>query len=227
MTPGWLFFIAGAYLVGSIPFGLLIGKARGVDLREHGSGNIGATNAGRVLGRSWGALCFVLDVLKGAGPTLAAGMWSTAITDAALSAQRETLWVAVALAAILGHVFPVWLKFRGGKGVATSLGALLALWPIVTLPAAGALLVWLIALRITRYVGLSSSLAAAALPLLVVAASLTPLWADRAVAPVLTMTALLAVLVIWRHKGNIRRTLRGEEPKVGRPTPSRDAAKTG
>jgi len=214
-VPGWLFFIAGAYLAGSIPFGLLLGRLRGVDLRAHGSKNIGATNAGRVLGRKWGALCFVLDVLKGALPTLAAGVWGATLSDATLSPQREALWTGVALAAILGHVFPVWLGFKGGKGVATSLGALLALYPIVTLPAAGALIVWLVSLRVTRYVGLSSVLAAAALPLLVIGASRTPVWEERAVLPVLGLTALLAALVIWRHTGNLARTFRGEEPRVG------------
>ena len=105
---GWFLFIAGAYLAGSVPFGLILGRLRGVDLREHGSKNIGATNAGRVLGRKWGALCFVLDVLKGAVPTLAAGLWSGAIHDSALSAEREALWTGVALlmTALLASLYP-------------------------------------------------------------------------------------------------------------------------
>ena len=224
---GWFLFIAGAYLAGSVPFGLLLGRLKGVDLRAHGSKNIGATNAGRVLGKRWGLLCFALDVLKGALPTLAAGIWSGAIRDAALSPERETLWTAVALAAILGHVFPVWLGFRGGKGVATSLGALLALYPIVTLPVAAALAVWVICLKTTRYVGVSSVAAAAALPLLVLAVSQTPVWGERALFPVLVLTALLAALVIWRHRGNLSRTLRGEEPKVGSGARGSDTTASG
>ncbi len=214
---GWFFFIFSAYLVGSVPFGLLLGWVRGVDLRAHGSGNIGATNAGRVLGTKWGALCLILDACKGAVPTLLAGVWSGAVRDTALDGQTETLWVLVALAAILGHVFPVWLGFKGGKGVATSLGGVAAaLYPIVTfLAALDSLVFWLVSLRVTRYVGVSSVVAAAALPVAVIGASMTPTWGERAVVPVLVMTAMLAVLVIWRHRGNIARTVRGEEPRVG------------
>lgn len=222
-----MLFILIAYLVGSIPFGLLLGRLRGVDLRAHGSGNIGATNAGRVLGRKWGLLCFMLDVLKGAVPVLCAGIWSGAISDPALSDRAETLWVSVAIAAILGHVFPIWLRFRGGKGVATSLGALLALYPIVTLPAAGALAVWLACVGVTRMVGVSSVAAAAALPLLVWLTSLTPVWEERAVRPALVLTALLAALVIWRHRGNLARALRGEEPRIGPPARGSEDVKPG
>ena len=211
----WSLFVAAAYAVGSVPVGFLIGRARGVDLREAGSGNIGATNAGRVLGRRWGALCFLLDVLKGAAPVLAAGAWTGAIADERLGAADEAWWCGVALAAIVGHVCPVWLGFRGGKGVATSLGALGALWPIATVPAAAALAVWLGFAVATRYVGLSSVAAAVALPVAAWVASRTAVWGERAVWPALAMMTLLAGLVIWRHRGNLARTWRGEEPRIG------------
>jgi glycerol-3-phosphate acyltransferase PlsY len=212
-------FILFAYFIGSIPVGLLIGKARGVDIREHGSGNIGATNAGRVLGQPWGAICFILDVLKGAGPTLAAGIWSGLIENPADSVPAQIWWLAVAFAAIAGHLFPVWLRFRGGKGVATSLGALLSLWPITTLPTVFALLVWVVVARVTRYVGVASVAAAAVLPGAIGVMSLTPLWGGRPVVPVLTATSLLAAIVIWRHRGNLKRTLAGEEPRIGERKP--------
>ena len=218
MVLDWLIFVAVAYLLGSIPFGLLLGRLRGVDIREHGSGNIGATNAGRVLGRGWGRACFVLDVLKGAVPTLAAGVWTGAIGDAELSAGRSAAWVSVGLASILGHVFPVWLGFRGGKGVATSLGALAALWPIATLPVVAGLVVWVVTVRVTRYVGVASVAAAVTLPVAVVVWSLSPVWGERAVWPAAAMTGALAALVVWRHRDNLRRTFAGTEPKIGART---------
>jgi len=207
--------LAAAYLIGSIPVGYLMGRAKGIDLRQHGSGNIGATNAGRVLGQPWGSICLALDALKGAGPTLAAGWWTGALGAGSSSAAEQWWWIAAALAAILGHIFPVWLGFRGGKGVATSLGALAALWPIGTIPTLGALVAWAAALRVTRYVGVASCVAAAVLPGLAALTSLTPAWGDRPLTPMLIATSGLAALVIWRHRGNLRRTLRGEEPRAG------------
>jgi glycerol-3-phosphate acyltransferase PlsY len=203
-----------AYLIGSIPVGYLMGRAKGIDLREHGSGNIGATNAGRVLGQPWGALCFIADVLKGALPALAAGWWSGALAGGSASPAEQAWWIGAALAAVAGHIFPVWLGFRGGKGVATSMGALGALWPIGTIPTAAALAVWLVSLRVTRYVGVSSCLAAAAMPGAAALASLAPIWGERPLTPMLIATSALAALVIWRHRGNLRRTLAGEEPRT-------------
>jgi len=211
----WFLFVAAGYVTGSAPFGYVIGRARGVDLREHGSGNIGATNAGRVLGRGWGALCFVLDVLKGAAPVLVAGYWTGAIADASLGVADGAWWCGVAMATIVGHVCPVWLGFKGGKGVATSLGALGALWPIATVAVGVALGVWIVFALATRYVGLSSVAAAVALPAATLGASFTGVWGERAVWPALVMTMLLAVLVVWRHRGNLARTWRGEEPRIG------------
>jgi glycerol-3-phosphate acyltransferase PlsY len=201
--------IAGAYLLGSIPFALLIGFARGVDVRKHGSGNVGATNVRRVCGAGPGALCLVLDFLKGFAPTLAAGLLSGAALARDDSAATAWLWLAVAAAAMLGHIFPVWLRFRGGKGVATGLGATVGVWPVMTAPALGALLVWTAALRLTRNVGVSSSIAAAAFPLLLAAFVVVRRTIDpdtpalEASLPFLLVATLLAALVILRHRRNL------------------------
>src|SRR5690606_24510532 len=143
-----------AYLVGSIPFGLLIGFTKGVDLRAHGSGNIGATNAIRVLGKRLGALCFALDVLKGFLPTLLLGLWLGVAGNRLPTTGQAFVHLGLAACSILGHVFPVWLRFKGGKGVATGFGATLGVWPQMTFPALGALVVWIACARITRYVSL-------------------------------------------------------------------------
>jgi len=223
----WAFAIAIAYFVGSVPFGLLIGLAKGVDIRAAGSGNIGATNAMRVLGRGPGITCFALDVCKGLAPTLSAGFALGAIDNASDEAFVGWLWMAVAAAAVLGHMFPVWLRFRGGKGVATGFGALLGVWPVMTIAALGAVVVWLVAVKATRYVGVSSSLAAASLPVLVAGAW----WIGGtlgindtkagwiAATPFLVAGSALACLVIWRHRGNLARTLSGVEPRAGEKIP--------
>ena len=132
-------FLIGAYLLGSVSFGILIAAAHGIDLRKVGSGNIGATNLSRALGRRWAYVCFILDLAKGLLPTLAAGVWlGENGTTMALIAQ-----LAVGCAAIIGHVFPVYLGFKGGKGVATSFGVALGLWPYYTICAAITLFVWI------------------------------------------------------------------------------------
>jgi len=149
-------FPAGAYLVGSVPFGYLMGRARGVDLRTRGSGNIGATNVARVLGRRWGLLCFALDVLKGLAPVLLAGLVIAGRGASAPGPARQGAWLAVAFGAIAGHVFPVWLRFRGGKGVATSLGVLLGFYPYFTFAGLAALAIWVAVVAVWRYVSLAS-----------------------------------------------------------------------
>lgn len=218
----WVVSILAAYLVGSVPFGLLIGLARGVDIREHGSRNIGATNVARVLGRRWGFLCFALDVLKGAAPVAIAGGLTGAIWRDPLGAAEAWLWIAVAVAAVVGHMHSVFLRFRGGKGVATGLGALLGMWGVLTWPALIALAVWLVVLRWTRYVSVSSCVAAATIPLSVavlgIAAAHGGLSTGEAVLdrwPFLVLTTALAGLVIWKHRANFARLRAGTEPKVG------------
>src|SRR5262245_15787887 len=131
--------ILSSALSGSIPFGLLIARARGIDIRKHGSGNIGATNVWRVLGPGPGLLCLALDIAKGLIPTLAAGFALHLIPARALEPRDAWAWLGVVAAAILGHIFTPFASFKGGKGVATGLGALLGVWPFLTLPALGSL----------------------------------------------------------------------------------------
>ncbi len=189
----FLVVLAG-YLLGSVPFGLLLGWRRGVDIRERGSRNIGATNVLRVVGKAEAAATLVLDGLKGAAPVLAARVLGTGDPWAA----------AAGLSAVLGHCFPVFLRFRGGKGVATALGALLAALPAVGLVA---VLVWLLTALSFRYSSLAALLAAASVPVAAAA------WEGRG--PLLAFTLVLAGLIVVRHHENIRRLWRGEEQKIG------------
>ena len=221
----WAVAWAAAFAAGSIPFGLLMGRLKGIDIREHGSRNIGATNVGRVLGRNWGLACFALDFLKGALPVIVAAAWlvpgwpagaGTMLGDpspATLAALAQW-WPLTAVAAVLGHVLSPWVGFRGGKGVATSFGALCAMWPLLTLPVLVAFAVWVVAVATTRYVSLGSILAAAVLPPALIAhlalnATLPPF------APLLVGTFALSVLVVWKHRANISRLLAGTESRIG------------
>jgi acyl-phosphate glycerol 3-phosphate acyltransferase len=198
-----------AYLVGGIPFGYLVARARGVDIFRQGSGNIGATNVGRVLGRRFGILVFALDFAKGALPT-AAARWAAAPADPTWGpATPDVLGVAAGLAAFLGHVFPVYLRFRGGKGVATGAGVVAVLLPG---PALGTVLVWLAALAATRYVSLASVTAAVALCLFRLALVEGPLGPDSV--PVTAFCFLAAALVVLRHRSNLGRLLRGTENQL-------------
>jgi glycerol-3-phosphate acyltransferase PlsY len=188
--------LAGAYLVGSIPFSYLVARAFGVaDVRTVGSGNVGATNVMRSAGKGPGVAALVLDALKGA-----------VATGAAARLFPDSGWIPAlaALAAVLGHVFPVWLGFRGGKGVATGAGALAPLAPAATGTAA---IVFLLTLVLARYVSLSSMVSAAAL------AGLTFLWGSPT--PVAVSAAVVALLVIVKHRTNIQRLLAGTENRLG------------
>jgi glycerol-3-phosphate acyltransferase PlsY len=211
--------IPAAYLLGSVPFGVLIAKAHGKDLRAIGSGNIGATNVSRALGRKWAYVCFFLDVLKGMVPMLA-----TLIAAAALSVPVDDagpaflwLWLAVGCAAIVGHIFPVYLKFKGGKGVATSLGVALGLWPWFTVSAFLAFAVWVTFVLTWRYVSLASMAAAVAFPLiLILTIALVPQWRFAAFWPLLIAATAIPLMVIIRHRQNIKRLLAGTESKIGK-----------
>jgi len=188
-----------AYLIGSIPFGIILAKLfGGVDVRKAGSGNIGATNVARVAGPLPGILTLVLDGLKGV-----ATVWL-----AARLSNESALWMTIAgLSALLGHCFPVWLRFRGGKGVATAAGMFLALcWPA----ALGAIGVFILVVLFSRFVSLGSVSAAAAMPLLVYL-----LWAPHhAPPPIVTFGAFAAaMLVIYKHDANIQRLVEGHEPR--------------
>lgn len=187
-----------AYLAGATPTSYWIGKARGVDLRKEGSGNLGATNAYRVLG--WGAAIpvVVVDMFKG---------WFPVWYFPRLMTEGPWAWVLVfGAAAILGHVFSFWVGFRGGKGVATSAGVFIGLAPLAAL---AGFIVWTVLVWVTRRVSVGSIAAAIALP---VAVGVSPQEGREAL---LGFTVLLATFVIWAHRANIGRLMRGQEPRIG------------
>ena len=209
--------IIGAYLLGSIPFGLLIAKAHGKDLRSIGSGNIGATNVSRALGRKWAYVCFLLDVLKGLVPMLAMLSFTRP-----LSTQSQTekvillwLWLAVGCGAILGHIFPIYVKFKGGKAVSTSFGVALGLWPYYTICACFAISIWIVVVLIWRYVSLASIAASVTFPVvLILAIVLKPGWDFVSLWPLLIAATAIPLMVIIRHRENIKRLLAGTESKI-------------
>lgn len=187
-----ILLLLGAYLLGSVPTGLLLAKAFGVNIRETGSGNIGATNVYRTVGRKLGIITLICDCLKGLIPVLIA-KWL----------DLPDLWIAATgLAALLGHVYTVWLKFKGGKGVATALGVFLATSPLSVL---GALVVFLVVIYIWRYVSLASITAAAVIPFLV--------WLLSGKQELVVMSVIIAGVVIFRHHENISRLRAGTENK--------------
>ena len=211
-----LFGAAAGFVCGSVPFGLLIARRHGIDIRAHGSGNIGATNVWRVLGPRAGALCFALDVLKGLIPTLSAGWAAGLLGDWRPDQALLWLWQLAMIAPVLGHMFSPFVGFKGGKGVATGLGALLGVYPAMTAAGLGALAVWIVSVKLTRYVGVSSVLAAASLPVWTLLAGRVLAEGGARVAPCVCVGVLLAALVVYKHRGNLRRTLAGTEPRVGR-----------
>lgn len=246
----YLLFPLAGYLLGSIPFALVIGKAHGVDIRTTGSKNVGATNLGRTLGKKYFWQAFLLDAGKGFFPvllvTLFVSHWNLhawehnhAPVTSHLSglvgqpdpnpviSQWPTLpsWAPLltAVACVLGHTFPIWLKFKGGKGVATSFGVVLGLWPLYTLAGIGGGLVFVAVLMIYRYISLASIVAVIAFATLVsilgsghvdtpTVRFYTP-WSDFE--PLLIVAWLFAALITFRHRANIARLLKGTEPKVG------------
>jgi glycerol-3-phosphate acyltransferase PlsY len=216
-----LILIAAGYLIGGVPFGLLIAKTKGVDILKVGSGNIGATNVGRVLGKKYFYFCFALDVLKGLIPTLGFGLVSGALGGSTGSSADLWWWLAAMLAPVLGHMFSPYLGFRGGKGVATGLGSMLAVVPVLTVPAGIGLATYIAVVKITRYVGVASCSAAVSLPV-----SVASFWLGGAAAwahawPAVVVTGVLAAVVIIKHRGNLARTLAGTEPRAGEPLPAK------
>ncbi len=193
------------YLLGSCPNGYLLSRSQGIDIRKHGSGNIGATNVLRVLGKKWGYLVFALDALKGFVAVRLAYEFASA-TNLGIE-HREILGIASGLACILGHAFPVWLGFRGGKGVATSAGVVLGL---MWLAVFSVLAVWLLLYQLTRYVSIASIAAAVALPIFV---ALYLRFHALTGAALLPFSILIAGVVIWQHRSNIRRLLQGKEQR--------------
>lgn len=210
MTPqlySLLLAAAVGYLLGSCPNGLLVARARGVDIRKHGSGNIGATNVLRVLGKKWGYLVFALDAFKGFAAVRVAFALAAAINPG--GPYREVVGIAGGLACILGHTFPVWLRFRGGKGVATSAGVLLGLMPLAVF---SVFVIWVILFKGTRYVSVASIGAALALPLFVALFLRLKILTGASLLP---FSILIAGVVIWRHRSNIHRLLKGNEQRFG------------
>lgn len=219
MDLAWLICCVIGYLIGAIPFALILGKMRGIDVRKIGSGNVGATNLGRALGRKWGVLCFVLDVLKGFLPVFLSGLWLGYMSHElghTLSTTESWRWLVVMVCPVLGHVFPIWLGFKGGKGVATGFGVLLGVWPVLTIAAGGALAVWIFMAKTFRYVGLASAVAAGSLPVFVLLIGLYRSQSLAQLVPFFIVTGALALLVVIRHRGNLSRTFKGTEPKIGK-----------
>jgi glycerol-3-phosphate acyltransferase PlsY len=197
------------YLLGSIPTGYLAGRLRGIDIRQTGSGNIGATNVFRTLGKPAGIIVLIIDGLKG----YVACAWAPDLIQNLLSthvAEPEALRITAGLAAILGHNFTCWLRFRGGKGIATSAGVLAALVP-------GALLIilciWIIVFALTRYVSLASICASFALPFAT--------WLTRQNLALTIVTSAMAALAIYKHRSNIQRLMQGTEHRFGKPREAR------
>jgi len=202
-----------AYLLGSVPFGLIVGKSKGVDPRKAGSGNIGATNVGRLLGKRFFALVFTLDLLKGLLPMLAAAY---VLRGESPDHKTYLLWLAVGAAAILGHMFSVFLGFKGGKGVATSTGVLLGLWPYYTIPGLVGAAVWIVSFKVWRYVSLSSILGAVAFPVAYVCIGLALRWdVFGSQLPLLVFAVVMAALITYKHRSNIARLRAGTELRAG------------
>ena len=238
----WFLPIA-AYILGSIPFGVLIAKSKGIDIREHGSGNVGATNVFRVVGKGFGISCLLLDFVKGflpvlvatnvfrvagTAPTLAVPAFSTLNSGfpADQHLYAHSLQVITALAAIMGHNYSVFLKGGGGKGIATSAGVLIALMPGVFL---GSFLVFATTFYFTRYVSLGSILGALSIPVFThLADRLRHLNGDESQPtywdsgswnkPLLAFTIVAAALAVWRHRSNIQRIRAGTEDRLERRT---------
>lgn len=210
-----LILLLASYLFGGIPVGLIVGRLKGVDVRAHGSGNYGATNVGRVLGRKWGILVLILDATKGAITSIAAHPFLQMSGVDLGTTATDWVWLGTGFCCVIGNTAPVYLKFKGGKGVATSLGVILGIYPYLTLPALAALCVWIATVLLTRYVSLGSILAAFTVPVAFVALAWPMDWSLAEHAPLLGLCVLAAGVVVLRHRANIGRLLAGTEPRVG------------
>ncbi|MBI1827797.1 MAG: glycerol-3-phosphate 1-O-acyltransferase PlsY [Planctomycetes bacterium] len=216
-------WLAG-YLCGGIPFALFVGKLKGVDIRKVGSGNLGAMNVGRLLGRQWFVVVFLLDMLKGLIPTLIAGhLLKEVVPSGEFATWRDVCWLLTGIACVLGHNYPMYLGFRGGKGVSTSMGAALGIYPDLTAPAIASFFVWCAGLAATRMSSVGSLCAAILFPVFCFilgpsnGRSLAQRW------PMLAFALLAAVMVVVRHRANIRRILAGNETRVWGPGSRKDS----
>ena len=197
--------LVASYLLGSIPFGYLVGRIGGIDIRQSGSGNIGATNVTRTLGKAYGYPVFALDSLKG----LAAVRLSIFVAERT-EISPEIAGMVAAVLSVVGHSFPIWLGFKGGKGVATSAGALFGLMPVVVVIGA---IVWALTFRFTRYVSLASIVATVSLPVAVLCLLLL---GHAGTYALFYFSLCVAVLVTVRHRTNLSRLLEGTEPRFTR-----------
>jgi len=202
-----------AYLLGSIPTGFLVARAKDIDIRTVGSGNIGATNAMRALGKPAGVFVLLMDALKGYAACAWLGNWLIA-QFAVPPAQQECFRILAGIAAVLGHNFTCWLKFKGGKGIATSGGVFLALAPLAVGIAAVS---WIVAFALSRYASVASIVAAVALP--------TTVWLTPSSLTLRIVTTVLGLLAIFKHRSNIKRLLNGTEQRFGQKPSSSEAAK--
>ena len=209
-TVGYIVTLLIAYLLGSIPTGFLVAKARGVDIRTVGSGNIGATNVFRILGKTAGIFVLLADAAKGwlAVFVVARLVCGWCYPGAEKQAQ-EWFNLGAGVAAILGHIYTCWLHFKGGKGIATSAGVLLALVPGALLIALG---IWIVVFALSRYVSLASISAAFSLPFAA--------WLRGESKTIIAVIAGLAVLAIYKHKANIKRLMKGTENRIGPKKPA-------
>jgi glycerol-3-phosphate acyltransferase PlsY len=196
------------YLLGSIPAGYLAGRIAGIDIRNAGSGNIGATNVVRVLGKRYGYPVFAIDFLKG----VIAVVIATAVARNMDLAERwvQGFGVTAGVCCVMGHAFPIWLKFKGGKGVATSIGVIFGLMPLAALIVLG---VWIVTFELGRYVSVASIIAALTLPITVL---LMSQWRHYDNAVVFYFSLCLTAVIILRHRSNLNRLMRGTEPRFRR-----------
>jgi acyl phosphate:glycerol-3-phosphate acyltransferase len=210
-----------AFVVGGIPFGYLAGRyVLHDDIRSHGSGNIGATNVARVIGWKWGAIVLVLDAIKGLVPTLAAQL----VLKSRLDPDRLLLVViATGVCTIAGHMYPVWLRLRGGKGVATAMGVVVVISPIATVIAVGIFLLVALSTRIVALASIAASLSFSVTQLFLLgktAVSLPKL-------PLTLFSVIVPVMIVWRHRANIARIWRGEERRMGSVAPENSIKDSG
>ena len=202
---GFIAIGVAAYLFGSVPWAFIIGRINGIDIRKQGSGNVGATNVMRVLGRKWGIMCFVLDFLKGLLPVLAVKIL---ISQKILTEAPDALIITAGLSSVAGHIWSVFLKFKGGKGMATGGGVLVGIAPYSFICTG---LIWLILFYSTRYVSAASVIAAAALPISSFIFSKTGIWTLST--PFQIFLLVLAIVTIAKHHTNIGRLINGTEHK--------------
>src|SRR5438067_150784 len=199
--------LVASYLIGSVPFGYLAGQFAGVDVRKFSSGHIGATTVLRLLGKKYGYPVFTLDFLKGFGAVKISMLMAPGQPSEWNS--PEMFGIAAAISCVIGHSYPAWLKFKGGKGVATSAGALFALTPI---GGAIGVSIWIVVFCVTHYVSVASVTAAAVVPLVILVIS----WRNENGKAVFYFSVCVAAIVLWRHRSNLSRLMRGKEPRFTR-----------